>query len=598
MASQSYNRLPRGCMVAFTVPFVLVGLGATGLLYWSTLKAYQAQSWVEIPATILNAKLESHRGSESTTYSVQARYRYDFDGETYHSERVSFSPFNSDGDRRWHRALAKRLQKHAREKTPYPCFVDPSNPENAVLERDVRYSLMLFFSVFGLAFGGASIAMLTLDRKPSGQERQQQIAQASGQPWRVRSDWEAGEIRIVPLRRLRFALPCLIFLTVLSLPTLILLPQELQRGNWWAYLGLIGPLAIAIAAVKVATALWHQFTRGVTRVQSASVPGVIGGPVTGIIHSSRKLNMSDGLRVVLRCDHTSQTSRGNRPMFATETLWQDEQTILTDLNQSSPRESAVPFDFMVPFDLPESAPMADEKVDWILTAKSLSGGAPMDIKCELPVYNTSESNRDVKQSESLVENFSEPDRPDDVLAATGVRAIDHGVRKQWWITGQKTLSGTITFLVFVIGFDLATYLVFHFGGPWFVGIVLGLVGFILTLGFLHTMLWRCRIESASGMVRIRSGMIPLARWQNINQDDFDRLSIRMTTQANNKTYYEVYFQARGGKPITVGKGIRGKHDARQYATALWQQVIQSEPPEIGTRSFGDGKQDPTDGSES
>ncbi|QDV13693.1 hypothetical protein CA51_35840 [Rosistilla oblonga] len=587
MAGQSYNSLPRGCMVGFAMPFVLVGVAATGFLYWSTYRACQAQSWVEVPATILSASVKTHRGGDSTTYSVETRYRYDFEGKTYHSDRVSFSPFTSDGDRNWHRAMVRRLKKHASDKTPYPCFVDPAAPENAVLERGARFSLMLLVSVFGLAFGGAGIAMLTLDRNPGWQEKRLQMAQASGQMWRVRSDWEAGEIRLAPLKRLRYLLPCLVLLSILALPTILLLPQEFQRESRWAYLGLIGPFAIAITAVKVFTAVWHQIRRGVTRIQLATVPGVIGGPVTGIIHSSRKLNMPAGVRVTLRCDRATRDSSETRSIAITETCWQDEQTILIDLKQSDANESAVPFDFVAPFDLPDSAPLEDEKVDWILTAKGLAVGSPLDITCEVPVYRTVDSSEDLKRPESLVADFSGPDQPDDILLELGVRAVDGGVRKRWWITGQKTLSGILTLLVFAGGFDLAAFLVFRYEGPWFIGVILGLIGFPLTLGFIHTMLWRCRIETASGMVRIRSGMIPLARWKNIPLDDFDRLSIRQTTRVNEKTYHEVYFQARNRKPITVGKGIYGKHRTLQYAAALWRQVIGSEPPEIKTRSFGD-----------
>ncbi|QDS89491.1 hypothetical protein EC9_36910 [Rosistilla ulvae] len=589
MAGQSYNSLPRGCMVGFAMPFVLVGVAATGFLYWSTYQAYQAQSWVEVPATILNASIKTHRGGDSTTYSVETRYRYDFEGKTYHSDRVNFSPFTSDGNRNWHRAMVRRLQRHARDKTPYPCFVDPSAPENAVLEREPPFPMLLLFTVFGIAFGGAGIAMLFQDRNPGWQEKRLQIAQASGQMWRVRSDWEEGEIRISPLHRLRTSLPCLVLLSVLTLPTILLLPQEFQRGSWWAYLGLIGPLAIAIAVVKVFTAVWHQIARGVTRVQLATVPGVIGGPVTGIIHSSRKLNMLTGVRVTLRCDRKSRDSSETRSIATTETCWQDEQTILTDLKQSDANESAVPFDFVVPFDLPDSAPLEDEKVDWILTAKGLGGGSPLEITCELPVYKTAESSEDLKRPESLIADFSGPDQPEDILSELGVHAVDGGVRKRWWITGQKTLSGILTLLVIAGGFDLASFLIFRYDGPWFIGVVLGLIGFPLTLGLIHTMLWRCRIETASGMVRIRSGMIPLARWKSIPLDDFDRLSIRQTTRVNDKTYFEVYFQARNRKPITVGKGINGKHRAQLYAAALWRQVIGSEPPEITTRRFGDDK---------
>ena len=74
--------------------FMLVGGGLAfglGVLPW--LEARNSETWKEVPCTILNSSISSHRSSgknSGTTYTLNIQYEYQVDGQTYVGERYDF----------------------------------------------------------------------------------------------------------------------------------------------------------------------------------------------------------------------------------------------------------------------------------------------------------------------------------------------------------------------------------------------------------------------------------------------------------------------------------------------------------------------------
>ncbi|MDD5410763.1 MAG: DUF3592 domain-containing protein [Methylobacter sp.] len=71
------------------LPFFCIG---AGFLLFSIVPAlYEAAcmaSWPETQGTLLQAQLRSNRSSKSTTYRIEAEYRYNVDGRDYRGSRV------------------------------------------------------------------------------------------------------------------------------------------------------------------------------------------------------------------------------------------------------------------------------------------------------------------------------------------------------------------------------------------------------------------------------------------------------------------------------------------------------------------------------
>ncbi len=113
--------------------------------WWAEAKVY---GWSEGTATIVEAQvLASPRVDRDPFLSV--RFRYDFAGRSYESDRVDARSSIRDPD-------AYRLAELWQPGSTWPCYVDPRAPQIAVLRRDSLWwgFAVLFPLTFAGAFGG------------------------------------------------------------------------------------------------------------------------------------------------------------------------------------------------------------------------------------------------------------------------------------------------------------------------------------------------------------------------------------------------------------------------------------------------------------
>ena len=152
----------------FAAPFLLWGLWSTKKLVGVVLEARAMESWVEVPATIEEVELVSHNtgggggrrsSRRSTMWKVDARYTYQFDGQSFKGERVGLHT-GSSGDREYHAAVHDELKRHFDEGRRFRCFVNPAAPEDAVLYRELRPKLLALFAIHAVLFSGVGIVLI------------------------------------------------------------------------------------------------------------------------------------------------------------------------------------------------------------------------------------------------------------------------------------------------------------------------------------------------------------------------------------------------------------------------------------------------------
>jgi hypothetical protein len=131
----------------------LGGLGFSGLfavagaagLYWGFVKPkwdiQESQSWVETPCTVLESEVtegysDAHgrmSGPGSYDYSLKVAYRYEYGGREYVSRRYGVSEVG-DTKEDWRRAVVEALPAG----TTTVCYVNPDNPEEAAISREIH----------------------------------------------------------------------------------------------------------------------------------------------------------------------------------------------------------------------------------------------------------------------------------------------------------------------------------------------------------------------------------------------------------------------------------------------------------------------------
>src|SRR5262245_3579835 len=88
--SPASERVGRGCLILFALPFALVGAGVAAAVAYDLWTWRDAQSWVETPATLSSTSLDEDFDSDGgASYKAKAAYAYEFNGRRFENDRVA-----------------------------------------------------------------------------------------------------------------------------------------------------------------------------------------------------------------------------------------------------------------------------------------------------------------------------------------------------------------------------------------------------------------------------------------------------------------------------------------------------------------------------
>lgn len=159
------SNAPPGCMI----PFALIFMAAGGALLWfmtirPVMRVLSAQTWPEVPCTIVESHVEESSGDDGSTYKAVVTFTYTYEGRDYTSNRYDFTDYYSSGydDKA---AVVARYPAGSRA----VAYVNRSDPSKAVLVRgfSVRYLLGLFGLLFFLPGLFLLVWILNSHRKPA-----------------------------------------------------------------------------------------------------------------------------------------------------------------------------------------------------------------------------------------------------------------------------------------------------------------------------------------------------------------------------------------------------------------------------------------------
>ncbi len=149
LSSRGSRQTPRGCLLLFGLVFLLTGLTVSYFLgVRPLLSVAAAQHWIGAPAVVTSSEVRSHRGSDSTTYSIHIAYRYTWGNASFTSDRYSFATGSSSG-----RASKQNIVDQYPAGREFTVWVNPGNPSESVIHRGLRpiyFLLLAFGGVFAL----------------------------------------------------------------------------------------------------------------------------------------------------------------------------------------------------------------------------------------------------------------------------------------------------------------------------------------------------------------------------------------------------------------------------------------------------------------
>lgn len=497
-------------LMLFGLPFLGVGLYMGWAIITTIHECNQMRSWVETPAQVISASLESHTSSGSngsgstTTYEVRARYSYVYDEKKYTSTRVSVHS-GSDNIGSFHQETAARLKAARKAGRTVPCYVNPKRPSQAILIRTPRIEYLLFEAVFLLVFGGVGVGMIFVGLRGMFKQRKlsPEVAEPEAdKPWLVRDEWRTGTIPSTRSDVAKYLGPFAFIWCVISFSIFfIALPD--MRGDW----GRIAGVAIMpLFGVALCCGALYFFLAsrkyGTSVLQLTPTPGVLGGMLGGTVTIPKKLHADDGFMLTLSCIRRTRSGKET----SERVLWSEEQLVTHDLAANDPMQTVLPVLFSVPYEQPETTIESGlPSVKWTLCVRAETEGIDYAATFVVPVFKTEASSPDFQLDASF--------RPEVVLGTSEEDFERHGVRVEGVSGGTRytVLRRTRLGGMIVMGLVLGVWTGFLVGilytkAPIIFPIAFGFFELLILFGFLQSVLQTHAFEVASDGILARGGM--------------------------------------------------------------------------------------------
>lgn len=547
-----------------SVVFGLFGLPLAAIAVWSatqlaaTVSAYrEARRWEEVPAKLIQVEWRNVMG-DSITNSVKATYEYDYQGRRYTGNRVSlYGGSDNIGSFWWD--VYRELKECQRKGLPFRCYVNPADPTQALLYRDLRWEMVIFEGSYTFVFAGAGFGLLIL--APIAfwvMRRKATLARAHpGKPWLWRPDWARGEIKSSAKSQAVISLAVALAVNLNTIPVGLLLVHELvNKHNWDALPWIIVP-AIGLTLVAwpiVAVLRWRKFGQSVFRM--ASVPGVIGGELTGAIQLSARIQPESGFQ--LTCKQT---------LDRTQIKWHQEKVVAHEDRWHDDDRWAIPVLFQIPF---ESDP-TDSKGEtrWQLEVKAAVPGVDYRATFDIPVFITEQSDPEFVPDDSAFAQYAAPADPERDLREAGVlkTASPTGEGCRFDISMCRSFGYTATAVASVLWITCTGMLIFMLFGqasayPTF---LLGLVDALLLWFLLKVAFHRSVVDVSAHGLAVTSGPFGLGHrhWVSVTEI----AGLEAVQFANHLAYIPVAV-CHDGSQVTIAKRL----PSQRLANALLQEI--------------------------
>ena len=555
----------KGKIVAslFALPFLGVGVWMLWSISSGFYDAWRMQSWVPVEARILRAGYETHSGEDSDTYEAYAVYNYDYLGGSYTGDRVAISKGGDNiGD--YQTEIGHRLSRARTQGESITVYVNPEQPSESIIDRELRWGLIGFKSIFLFVFGGVGLGLLILVfRVPK--EKDADSPAYRDAPWLLNDQWQTPTIRSGSRTAMWFAWAFAAFWNLLSaaLP-FIIYDEVVNKDNTVALVALLFPL-IGLGLIVWAlrrTLEWKRF--GATPVTLDPFPGSIGGHVGGTIDIMLPFDSTARFQLTLTNIRSRISGSGKNRNRKEKADWQEKQIAHAEPGSAGTRLS---FRFDVPEGLSESdaAKDGDEYAIWRLNLKAELPSTDLDRDFEIPVYRTAEESRHL--SERTVQRANdEQAAADDQSVRAVVQVRYSGTGKQLYYPPGRHLSASIGgLMVGAIFAGAGWFLIFH-AGERIMGGVFGGVGALVALFCLYIMLNSLEVfQDGHSIVSLRRVLgIPISR-KHMHRNAFVRFSKDSSLQTQSGSEHVIYYSisavdTRGNK-LVLGEGFKGNNEA-------------------------------------
>ena len=577
-------------LLLFALPFFGVGVWMAYSVSSTSYEAWQMKQWAPVTATLTRAGYESHRGDDSYTYEAYADYSYEYGGMVYSNDRVAISG-GADNIGDFQQDLGDRLSAAMSRGEGVIVYVNPDEPEDAIVDRSVRWGLIGFKLIFVFGFGGLGLGLIYFSLR-APKEKDLSDPKYSEQPWLANEDWQTALITSSSKTTMYFTWGFAAFWNLISAPLPFVIYREIvQKENYLALVGLLFPLVgagLIIWAVR-RTLEWRRF--GPAPLSLDPFPGSIGGHAGGTIDVKLPYDPNASFSLTLTNLYSYMSGSGKDRSRKSSAEWQDTQVAHATSGAQGTRLS---FRFDVPRNLNESdAEQAEENYYlWQLNLKAELPGVDIDRDYEIPVYETEQQSQHLSNF-SIAEARTDQRQIDLELIKKIVR-LDYGVsgRSMLYPAGRNLWNGFMGTLFGAIFAGAGWFLITEAGHA-IMGAVFGGVGLLVLVSALYFFLNSLEIVAEGGDIRTvrRILGIPVKRMR-MRSSEFVRFNKKKSSYSQSGTRHVVHYSLHAvdkrGRKMVVGEGFKGVSQAdaaadliaREFGLALPANAAEPELDEI------------------
>ncbi|MFH1574753.1 MAG: hypothetical protein ABIG68_12270, partial [Acidobacteriota bacterium] len=397
----------------------------------------------------------------------------------------------------------------------------------------------------------ALVAWASGQVKESEAEVAAQRTASPDQPWMWRREWAERRIEhLVPRLGLAvlWGFAAVWNAAILGAAAMIHLARGLTTEPGVVVVLVIFGLAGVFLLTMAARATVHRLKYGRSILELRSLPGVLGGEFSGVLHAPQALAPDAELAVALDCIQRIHRAKG-RDFIHLE--WRVEKRV------AGGGGGVVPVTLALPFNCPESTPDGSPdraRIEWKLRVSASTPGIDYAAVFEVPVFKTEAS--DPSRLRGAVDDADRalgeppPTRIRIVPTASGGVSLVYPRPGwlTWWLAASVaplSIAGLVAWLSHYNDMELLVAL----------GIGAGISAAIFVVTLLGMVTHLSRIEILPDAVRIIRGMGGLGWSSQVARADVGELGFDLYRDGS-KVAYTVELKTSAGASRTVATGLQ------------------------------------------
>jgi hypothetical protein len=383
-------------------------------------------------------------------------------------------------------------------------------------------------------------------------------AEHPSEPWLWRADWAQGRVQSKTRGNMIARWVFAIFWNAVSMPVAYLVTTQ-GVTNPAAYLALIFPVIGVFLLFYAIRQSLAYFEFGKTYFEMASVPGVIGRELRGVVQARFPHSPDHGIHLRLSCVHRVTSGSGNSQSTMESIVWRDEADLSSAQLCPGPTGTSFPVSFHIPAEAQATQKLSPrDEYAWLLEALADVPGVDYHDIFEVPVFRTQQS---PTPSDPEPEVFAA--RPVSRPEVMTVEVRENAAGTEFFFPAARNKGFAAVTNIFLFAFATGTFFLFRGRIPIIFGVGCGL--FSVVLLFITIQMWfgTTRVVIGNGTLSLQKGLLGGGKTQMFQLSDIASIRSKIGAQQGGATgtpYYDIELGLRNGSSLTLGRTIRDRHE--------------------------------------